>query len=133
MSVRKQVDHLVLDCEGLQQAARTGDVQSRILEARHSGRSVRVSAITLAEALRGRPGDAAVHRVLKQCEVVPVSAELGHAAGALLGRTRRKDTVDAVVAVTAAAGPRPVKVLTSDPRDLRALTAEQREVLVERV
>ena len=50
--------------------------------------------------------------------------DLGRAAGELLGRTGRDDTVDAVVAVTAQSVGRLVRLLTGDPADLRALTAD---------
>jgi predicted nucleic acid-binding protein len=126
-------DNLVLDSEGLSEAARSADVWTTVMTARSDGRAVHVSALTLTEVLRGHARDASVHAVLKQCDVVPVTAAIGRAAGELLGRTGRKDTVDAIVAVTAAAAPRPVTVLTSDPEDLGALTAEQAWITVERV
>jgi len=91
---------------------------------------VRVSAVTLTEVLRGGPRDARVHAVLRHCRVLSVTDEVGQAAGELLGRIGRDDTVDALVAVTAADAPRPVELLTSDPKDLTALTAEMAEVAV---
>jgi len=54
--------------------------------------------------------------------VEPVTAALARAAGELLGRTGRKDTVDAVVVATAMLLPTPVVVLTSDPGDIAALS-----------
>jgi predicted nucleic acid-binding protein len=125
---------LLLDSRGVSSAAdQTGVAYAFVLAARRLNAPVVVSAITLAEVLRGRPRDAAVHRLLKGCRVEAASRELGRAAGELLGRTGRKDTVDAVVAVTAAALPGPVRVLTSDVGDLGALTEEFAGVTVEPV
>ncbi|MDP9389544.1 MAG: hypothetical protein M3Q48_16910 [Actinomycetota bacterium] len=42
-------------------------------------------------------------------------------------------TIGALVAATALQRPGPVFILTSDPDDLRALTASRRDVSVERV
>ena len=116
----------VLDAEGLSKAA-TNDVVvgSLLAAALEEDMPVFVSAVTLAETLRGRPADAGVHRILKSASVVPVTSELGRAAGELLGATRRADTVDAIVAVTAQAVAEMLGdtyLLTSDPRDLTALT-----------
>lgn len=125
---------LLLDAEGLSKAA-DADPTARafLLAAERSRTPVVVSAITLTETLRGLRRDARVHAVLGGCRIEPVSAEVGRAAGELLGRTRRKDTVDAVVAATAARLPGSVRVLTSDPADLRALTEEFPRVTVEAV
>jgi predicted nucleic acid-binding protein len=81
------------------------------------------SAVTLSEVLRGTPRDAAVHRVLKRMEVVPLTRGLGRRAGELLGTSGlpATATVDAMVAATALSQTRPVVILTSDPRDLSAL------------
>lgn len=65
-----------------------------------------------------------MHRLLRAFRVEPVSEEIGRAAGELLGRTRRKDTVDAVVVATAASLHGPVRILTSDPGDIEALAED---------
>jgi predicted nucleic acid-binding protein len=125
---------LLLDAEGLSKAADADPaVRAFLLAAALSRTPVVVSAITLTETLRGHHRDAKVHGVLGGCCIEPVSAELGRAAGELLGRTGRKDTVDAVIAVTAAKRPGSVRVLTSDPSDLRALTEDFPGVNVEAV
>lgn len=114
---------LVLDSHGLSEAAAGAPVlRGLIRRARQAGVPVVVSALTLAEVLRGHRRDAAVHLFLKGCRLQPVSAAIGRAAGELLGRTGRKDTVDAVVVATALTLPSPVLVVTSDPTDLAALT-----------
>jgi len=125
---------VLLDAEGLSKAADGHPlVRAFILAAEISRTPVVVSAVTLAETLRGHRRDASVHRVLGGCRIEPVSAEVGRAAGELLGRTGRKDTVDAVVAATAAGLPGSVRVLTSDPSDLRALTEGMPGIHVEAV
>jgi hypothetical protein len=65
---------------------------------------------------------------------LPVSPELGQRAGELLGSTGLAEaTVDALVAATALDQLGPVLVLTSDPDDLRALTASRRDISVQPV
>jgi predicted nucleic acid-binding protein len=114
---------LVLDSQSLSEAASGAPVlRALVRRARQAGVPVVVSAVTLAEVLRGHRRDAAVHLFLKGCRLEPVSAAIGRAAGDLLGRTRRKDTVDAVIVATAMTLPAPVLVLTSDPGDLALLT-----------
>jgi predicted nucleic acid-binding protein len=88
------------------------------------GVTVHVSAVTLSETLRGSPRDARIHALLKSTRQDPVSPSLGRSAGELLGRTRRADTIDAIVAVTARDLGKRVRILTGDPTDLRALTAD---------
>ncbi len=125
---------LVLDAEGLSKAAqddpRVGAFLKQAL--REQGRVI-VSAVTLAEVLRGSGRDASVHRVLAKVNVVPVSVAVGRAAGLLLGRTGGDDTVDAVVAATAAEQAGRVLVLTSDTGDLSRLTAGHGRIRVQHV
>ncbi len=132
--VSGRIRSLLLDGEGLSKSA-AGDVRAHahLIAARRLRLPVVVSALTLAEVLRGHPRDAGVHLLLKGCVIEPVTREIGRAAGELLGRTRRWDTVDAVIAATAATLPAPVQILTSDADDLRALTADIPGVRVDRV
>jgi predicted nucleic acid-binding protein len=124
-------DAVVLDSEGLSAAAAgSARVRAELILAERLGASVHVSAVTLTETLRGGPRDARVHSLLKSVVQRPVTPELGRAAGELLGRTDRADTVDAIVAATAGGLGQRVRILTSDPRDLRALTAEMDAVTV---
>ena len=86
--------------------------------ARERGARVVVSAITLAEVLRGSSRDVAVHRVLSRITVVPVTTEIGRRAGELLGATGlsgHRCAIGAVVAATALLTERPAVLLTSDP------------------
>ncbi|KUP96749.1 type II toxin-antitoxin system VapC family toxin [Thermobifida cellulosilytica] len=119
---------LVLDSEGLSKIA-DGDERARAhLEVAHRRRArVVVSAVTLAEVLRGGPRDAAIHRVLSRISVLAVTPEIARGAGELLGRTGltgHRCAIDSVVAVTALGQERPVVLLTSDPDDLSRLVEE---------
>jgi len=118
---------LILDSAGLSKLA-AGDARVRayLETARVRGARVVVSAITLAEVLRGG-SRASVHRVLSRIVTLPVSPELGRAAGELLGATGlsgHRCAIDSVVAATALVTARPVVLLTSDPDDLSRLVEE---------
>jgi len=128
---------LVLDADGLSKLAAKDRRAQIFFEAARAHRSrVITAASTLTEVLRGGPKDAAVHRWLKLIAVVPLDKEFGRAAGELLGRTGlsgHRCALDALLAVVALAQPRPVVLLTSDPRDLEKLTYEPERPRVERV
>lgn len=116
---------LVLDCEGVSKAALNDrTMQIHLTHAKRRSTNVVVSAITLTELLRGGPRDAAIHRVVKRLNVKELTVELARHAGELLGAKgfTGDAAIDAVVAATALSEPRPVVILTSDPKDLRALT-----------
>ncbi len=119
---------LLLDTEGLSKLA-AGDARTRgyLDSARNRGARVAVSAITLTEALRGGPRDAAVHRVLSRITVISVTEGIARRAGELLGATGlsgHRCAIDAVVAANALDAERPVVLLTSDPDDLNRLVEE---------
>lgn len=120
---------LVLDSEGVSKAAAEDRrVAAMLAAARDDGWEVVVSAVTLTEVLRGHRRDARVHRMLKNCRIEPVTERIGRRAGEILGRTNRDDTIDAVVAATAAAQHWPPVIITSDPEDLLALTEDLAQV-----
>jgi predicted nucleic acid-binding protein len=128
---------LVLDAEGLVKLA-SGDLQARshFEVARRDGRPVVTAVSTLAEVLRGGPSDARMHRVLGRMTVVPIDEAQGRAAGELLGRSGlsgHRCALDALLAVIALDQPRPVVLLTSDPRDLARLTEEPGRPRAQRV
>lgn len=132
-------DLLVLDAEGLTKAA-AGDrhVAAWLERAREVDADILVPAVTVAEVVRGGPGDAKVNRVIKASDVVAADEALARSAGALLGRARSRATIDAFVAATAAAALSRLAasrcfVLSSDPADLEALLADKPEVQVIRV
>lgn len=114
---------LVLDSDGLSRAA-AGDHRAAawIARARELELPLVLNAVTLIETLRGSGRDARIHLLTKNALVDVVDATLAAEAGRLLGRTRRSDTVDALVATTAMRRGQPTLILTSDPRDLAALT-----------
>lgn len=124
-------DAVVLDAGALSGAA-DGQVRVRaeLSLAEQLGVEVYVSSVTLTETLRGHRRDARIHAVLAGTDQLPVTPQLGRAAGDLLGRTRRGDTVDALVAATAEALGGRVRLLTGDPDHLNALTADMGNVTV---
>jgi predicted nucleic acid-binding protein len=106
-----------------------GDTRARVRfeVARRHRRRIVTAASTLTEVLRGGPRDAGVHRLLGDVEVIAIDEAAGRAAGELLGRlglSGHRHALDALVAVVALSQPRPVLLLTSDPRDLAKLTEE---------
>ncbi len=125
----------MLAADGVSKVA-AGDrrAQALLVSARDRDARVVVSAVTLAEVLRGTPRDADVHRVLNRVTELAVTSEVGRQAGALLGAAGLSGaTVDAIVASTALGQPGPVVVMTSDPDDLTLLTADRPDVVVARV
>jgi predicted nucleic acid-binding protein len=75
----------------------------------------------VAQAWRGAAGKQAnLARLLNAVQVVALDDRLGRLAGALRGRARKADAIDAAVALLAADGD---VILTSDPNDLRPLAA----------
>ncbi len=105
-------------------------VRAELSLAEELGVEVHVSSVTLTETLRGDRRDARIHSVLAGTDQKPVTPRLGRAAGELLGRTNRDDTIDAIVAVTAGTLGTRVRLLTGDPADLNALTADMANVTV---
>jgi hypothetical protein len=73
----------------------------------------------VGQVWRGRGSrQARLSEALAAIEVVPLDETLGRAAGALLGRTRQHDVIDAALVLLAADGD---DLLTSDPDDLEPL------------
>lgn len=124
-------DAVMLDSSALSGAA-AGQVRVRaeLSLAEQLGVEVYVSSVTLTETLRGHHRDARMHAVLAGTAKNSVTPQLGRAAGELLGRTNRDDTTDAIVAVTSETLGTRVRVLTGDPDDLNALTADMPNVTV---
>jgi len=134
---RELTGTLVLDAEGLIKLSR-GDLAARAQarQAYRRGFAVVTAASTLAEILRGGPRDTPLHRALARINVIPIETQQGRAAGELLGRTGlsgHRCALDALLAVIALDQPRPVVVLTSDPKDLGRLTEEPGRRRAERV
>jgi hypothetical protein len=73
----------------------------------------------VGQVWRGRgPRQALLAKALESLEVTSLDADLGRAAGELLGRANRKDVIDAAVVLLANDGD---TLLTSDPDDLLLL------------
>lgn len=120
---------LILDAGAVIGWAR-GDQRARamLFRALELGVDVRIPTSVLAETLRGGPRDAPIHRVRAAIDVFPQTEKVARLAGVLLGRTRGKNTVDALVAAEAIVGG--ADVLTSDPEDLTALLSGHPELSV---
>jgi predicted nucleic acid-binding protein len=67
------------------------------------------------------PNQAELRRFLRGCETVPFAEAAAHRAGALLGKSRSGDVVDA--AVVALAIERRADIQTGDGKDIRRLLA----------
>ncbi len=89
------------------------------LKAAHLAGSVPVShGGIIGQVWRGGARQALLARALAGVDVRPLDDALGRAAGALLGRARRTDVVDAALVSLANDDD---SVVTSDPSDLRVL------------
>jgi predicted nucleic acid-binding protein len=120
-------DLLVLDADGVSKAASNDRmVQAWLQRARELDADLVISAVTLAELVRGRPRDAAVNRVVKAAEVMPADEQLARTAGRLLDALVGATTLAAQARHDAAR----CVLLTSDPADLAALLADHPEVRV---
>ena len=120
---------LILDSGAVIGLAR-GDLRVRatLRRALELGVDVRIPTVVLAETLRGGARDAPIHRIRAAVDVFPQTEIVARAAGALLGRTKGKNTVDALVAAEAiVAG---ADLLTGDPTDMRALLTEHANVSI---
>jgi predicted nucleic acid-binding protein len=69
-----------------------------------AGRVPRTHGAVLGQAWRGSARQANLARVLAAIEIIPVDADLGRRAGALLARARTSDVVDAVLVLIASDG-----------------------------
>jgi hypothetical protein len=84
-----------------------------------AGRTPLTHGGVVGQVWRGGGGrQANLARLLPALVVTALDDELGRRAGVLLGRTRRKDVIDAAVVLLASDGDR---IITSDARDLRPL------------
>lgn len=123
---------LLLDAGAVLAAARDGaEVRWWLDRARELDVDPRVTLVTVAEVFRDRPGGARVRWMLSRLDAEPLTMAHAEDAGRLLEATDSGDrTVDALVAAAAVRMPRPVVVLTTDPKDLERLLEGQRLVVV---
>lgn len=90
-----------------------------------------VSYVTVAEVFRDAPAGARVRWVLSRLAAEGLTLRDCHDAGRLMSATGSGGkTLDALVAATALRLPKPVVVLTSDPKDLARLLNGQRSATV---
>lgn len=82
-----------------------------------------VPAPVMAQASRS-PAQAQMLRLLRGCEVVAFEEADAHRAGALLGRSRTRDVVDAAVVTLAIR--KHADVVSTDPADMARLIAAAR-------
>jgi len=82
-----------------------------------------VPAPVVAQASRS-PEQAQMRRLLRGCDVVPFDEAAAYAAGALLGRARTTDVVDASVAALAMR--HDADVVSDDAADIRRLVSAAR-------
>ena len=133
-ALARVTDLLVLDADGVSKATSNDRIVQAWLErARELDADLVISAVTLAELVRGRPRDAAVNRVIKAAEVMAADEQLARTAGRLLGSPGSDATIDALVGATALAAQARhdaarCVLLTSDPADLGTLLAGHPEV-----
>ncbi|MGW3497970.1 PIN domain-containing protein [Streptomyces sp. NPDC001020] len=116
------VRSVVLDSEALSLLLRNDRALTARIEAtRRAGLPVRVSALTVVEAVHGKTDMARLRRYLSRLRLEPVTPEdsleavnLLREAGGLHGH---KYAIDALVAAMALRSPSPALVLTSDRDD----------------
>jgi PIN domain len=102
-------------------AAERGDRRFRAIHERYLAlrREIIVPAPVLTQAWRDGGRQVRLSRLLRGCLVEPTSVDTAKAAGALLGRSRTADAVDAIVVATALTWH--ATIVTSDPDDLAHL------------
>jgi predicted nucleic acid-binding protein len=109
---------------------RDSRARTELDHADRAGVHVSIPAVVLAETLRGSARDANVNRIVRSIgEVVAVDDPIARLAGALLGSTRSRATIDAIVVATAVMLGGAV-ILTSDPDDLGRLATNHPAVVV---
>lgn len=101
---------------------------ARLRVAQRNGVELRTNGAVLAQVWRDPGGrQALLARLLTCVDVRAVDRRLGRDAGVLCARSAVADAVDATVVASADAGDR---ILTSDPRDIRALVAAARRAIL---
>jgi predicted nucleic acid-binding protein len=123
---------LILDSGAVIGLSRNDErARAALVAAWEAGVEVLVPAVVLAETVRSSAEGAPVKRVLKAIgEVIPVDAQVGRAAGGLLGAARSSSTIDALVVASAARIGGGV-ILTGDADDLTTLARGHQAILIE--
>ncbi len=104
------------------------EMTARLRIAERNGIELRTNGAVLAQVWRDPSGrQAELARLLRSVAVAPIDRRLGQDAGALSGRAGVGDAVDATVVAIANPGDR---ILTSNPKDVRALVAASRRPIL---
>jgi hypothetical protein len=94
---------------------------ARLRVAQMHGYELRTSAVVIAQVWRSQGGkQAGLARLLRAIDVRSVDEQMGREAGALLGKARTDDPIDATVVLVARSGDR---IVTSDPDDIGRLVS----------
>ncbi|MFO0756514.1 MAG: PIN domain-containing protein [Byssovorax sp.] len=96
-------------------------VLAHLKEAQARGLDLTVPAAVVAEVWRGGARAARLSMLLSACIIEPIDEPLARAAGEAIAAVSGAGTIDAIVMASASA--RRDMVLTSDPDDLRRLSA----------
>lgn len=113
--------NLVLDAGALIAIDRDDRRVAGLIElGRRAGATLVTAAPVVGQAWRGGSRQARLGRLLPMIDVRHTALPEARAAGELLGTSGTADVVDALLALLAVPGD---QLLTSDPRDLEALTA----------
>lgn len=131
----KAAARLILDSGAIIALARNdGKVRALVSAAVRAGARVMVPAVVVAETFRGRgPRDARVNRALTAADsYLSTDDSAARTAGSLLGTARSSETLDALV-VAAAIHAGGGRIITTDPRDLKRLSAGRTDVVIHAV
>ena len=110
---------LVLDAGALVAVERgQRDLIALIKDELRAGRTPGTHGGVVGQVWRGGARQARLAQILPGLDIVPLDGALGRRAGALLGRARASDVVDAAVVLLAREGD---SILTSDPADIARL------------
>jgi len=120
---------LVLDAGVLIAAEKNRRVELFVRKWLDEGANVVIPVPVIAEAIRGRPADAAANRLIKAADNVAETTEaIARDAGARLAAAKSSQTLDALIVATAEAN-FATDILTTDPDDLRVLASANLNVI----
>jgi len=112
---------LALDSGALIGAEKDQRIEAMIRKWLREGARILIPAPAIAETIRGGPRDAAVNRLIKAVDYVANTSEaIARDAGARLGATASRGTIDALIVATAEAH-LATDILTTDPGDIQRL------------
>jgi predicted nucleic acid-binding protein len=121
-----EATQIVLDSGALSALAeKAGSIRSSLAKALADGAELVIPTIVLAETTTGDgTRDARINRVANVCAIVPLDERIARAAAALRFYRPACGVADAVVVATADAV-HGSAIMTSDPRDIRALASHR--------